>query len=159
VRIEYGQPIRSAITVAGIVGNACNNSRIRGSNASTTDPTGARQYRGGPPLANARFTVFRATPSTRAISEIDNPSARRSRRTSAQSSTPNTRFLPGSTPARVSGKLVNFRLPRPGQYWAAVDSRYPHCAENISGEHVADVVHAERDPGGTRWRPASPLRR
>jgi hypothetical protein len=69
-----------------------------------------------------RFTVFREIPSTRAISEIGTPSARRSRRTSAQSSTPNTRFLPGSTPARVSGKLVNFQLPRPGQYWPAVDT-------------------------------------
>jgi hypothetical protein len=31
VRIEYGQPTRSAITVAGIRGNAASNSRIRGS--------------------------------------------------------------------------------------------------------------------------------
>jgi hypothetical protein len=30
VRIQYGQPIRSAITAAGIVGYAANNSRIRG---------------------------------------------------------------------------------------------------------------------------------
>jgi hypothetical protein len=31
-------PTRSAITVAGIVGQACKNSRIRGSNASTDYP-------------------------------------------------------------------------------------------------------------------------
>jgi hypothetical protein len=42
-RIEYDQPIRSAITVAGIVGVACNNSRIRGSTASTTDSRGGRR--------------------------------------------------------------------------------------------------------------------
>jgi len=60
-------------------------------------------WRGGPSLPKARFTLFLETPTTRAISEIDNPSARRSRRISAQSSTPDTRFLPGSAPARVSG--------------------------------------------------------
>jgi hypothetical protein len=37
------QPIRSAITVAGIVGHACSNSRIRGSTASTIDPPPARR--------------------------------------------------------------------------------------------------------------------
>jgi hypothetical protein len=74
VRIEYDQPILSAITVAGIVGTACSNSRIRGSNTSTTDPTAARRYRGGPSAASAAFTVFLDTPNTRAISEIDNRS-------------------------------------------------------------------------------------
>jgi Single-strand binding protein family len=49
------------------------------------------------------------------------PSARRSRRTSAQSSTSNTCFLPSSVRARVQGKLVNFRLPRSGQFSVAVD--------------------------------------
>jgi hypothetical protein len=42
VRIEYDQSIRSAITVAGILGYADNNSRIRGSASSATDPAGAR---------------------------------------------------------------------------------------------------------------------
>jgi hypothetical protein len=37
-RIERVHPIRSAITVAGIVGYAANSSRIRGSTASTIDP-------------------------------------------------------------------------------------------------------------------------
>ena len=36
------QPIRSAITVAGIVGHAASNSRIRGSTSSTIDPARAR---------------------------------------------------------------------------------------------------------------------
>jgi hypothetical protein len=44
---------------------------------------------------------------------------------SAHSSTPNTPFLPGSIQARVSGKLLNFQLPRSGQYWAAVDNASP----------------------------------
>lgn len=41
-RIEWSHPIRSAITVAGIVGVTCSNSRIRGSTTSTSDPVGAR---------------------------------------------------------------------------------------------------------------------
>jgi hypothetical protein len=73
VRIEYGQPTRSAITVAGSRGNARSSSRIRGSYASTKDPVGARTYLGGPSLANADFTVFREQPISRAISEIDTP--------------------------------------------------------------------------------------
>ena len=98
-----------------------NNSRIRGSNPSTRDPAGVRSYLGGPSLANAAFTVFREQPTTRAISEIETPSERRSLRISAQSSTISTRSLPGSTPARVSGKLVKFQLPHRGQFSPAVD--------------------------------------
>jgi hypothetical protein len=85
------------------------------------DPTGARRYFGGPSLARADLTVFLEIPSTRAISEIDNPSDRCNRRISAQSSTLNTRFLPDSNRVRVSGKLVKIRLPRGDQYSVAVD--------------------------------------
>jgi hypothetical protein len=85
------------------------------------DPAGARRYLGGPSLARADLTVFLEIPNTRAISEIDNPSDRRNRRISAQSSTLNTRFLPASNRVRVSGKLVKIRLPRGDQYSAAVD--------------------------------------
>jgi hypothetical protein len=42
VRIECDQAIRTAITVAGILGTAFNNSRIRGSTPSTIDPAGVR---------------------------------------------------------------------------------------------------------------------
>src|SRR5215217_7727461 len=66
--------------------------------------------------------MFREQPISRAISEIETPSDLRSRRISAQSSTISTCFLPGSTPARVTGKLVNFQLPHRGQYSVAVDS-------------------------------------
>jgi hypothetical protein len=65
--------------------------------------------------------VFREIPTTRAISEIDNRSDRRNRRISAQSSTLNTRFLPGPQP-RLSRKLVNFQLPRTDHYSVAVDN-------------------------------------
>jgi len=95
-RIDRSQPIRSAITVAGIPGYAFSSSRIRGSAASTTDPARGRSYFGGPALAIAARTVFLDTPSTRAISLIGMPSARRSRRISAQFSTSSTLFLPGS---------------------------------------------------------------
>jgi hypothetical protein len=39
---DRSQPIRSAMTVAGIVGHAASSSRMRGSTPSTTDPRGAR---------------------------------------------------------------------------------------------------------------------
>jgi hypothetical protein len=101
-RIERCQPIRSAITVAGILGYVCSSSRIRGSTASTTDPPGLRRHVGGPSAFNALRTVFRDTPQTRAITRTDNPSARCNLRISAQSSTDNTslpslaRLEPGS---------------------------------------------------------------
>jgi hypothetical protein len=53
--------------VAGIVGQACSNSRIRGSTGSTTEPRRRRRYAGGWSAANAFFTVFFEHPSTRAI--------------------------------------------------------------------------------------------
>jgi hypothetical protein len=120
VRIEYGHSIRSAITVDGIVGNTLNNSQIRGSYPSTSEPVGSRRYFGGPSLANAAFTVFLEIPITRAISAIGICSARRSRRISAQSSTLSTRFLPGSAKSQGLGgswsnlgcrAVVSFQLP------------------------------------------------
>jgi hypothetical protein len=92
--------------------------------------------RGNDLPANVAFTVFREQPISRAISEIDTPSDLRSRRISAQSSMISTCFLPGSTPARVTGKLVNFQLPHRGQYSAAADTefrRYGHYAWAVNG--------------------------
>jgi hypothetical protein len=83
-------PTRSPITVEGISGNPANSPLICGSTASTIDPFAARRYRGGSSLASAFFTVFRATPSRRAIAAIGMPSARCNRRISAQSSTVST---------------------------------------------------------------------
>jgi hypothetical protein len=93
----------------------------RGSNTSTDEPTGVRSYFGGPSDASADRTVFLEIPSTRAICEIDILSTRCNRRISAQSSTPNTRFLPARYRARLSAKLVNIGLPRPVQFSVAVD--------------------------------------
>src|SRR5215208_5264177 len=152
VRIPYGQPTRSAITVAGIVGTALNNSRIRGSNPSTRDPAGVRSYLGGPSLANAAFTVFREQPTTRAISEIETPSERRSLRISAQSSTISTRSLPGSTQARVSGKLVKFQLPHRGQFSPAADTPSTYC----SPRSPAQVVGHEALNSSPRFGPRQP---
>jgi hypothetical protein len=95
---------------------------MRGSTASTIDPAGFRSYFGGASDPSAARTVFLEIRSTRAISEIDIRSARRSRRISAQSSTLNTHFLPDSVRARVTRKVVNIRLPRPGQFSPAVDT-------------------------------------
>jgi hypothetical protein len=66
--------------------------------------------------------VFRDTPSNRAIAETDIPSARRSRRISAQSYTLSTCFLPSSTTARVQGKLLNIHLPRSAKSSVADDN-------------------------------------
>jgi hypothetical protein len=73
-------------------------------------------------LDSAARIVFLETRNTRAISEIDIFSARRSRRISAQSSTLNTLFLPDSVRARVSARVVRIRLPRPVQFSVAADS-------------------------------------
>jgi hypothetical protein len=88
--------------VAGIVGHACSNSRVRRSNASATDPLGCRRYDGGPSAANAFFTVSFEQPSIRAITLIGIRSAQYSRRISAQSSTLNTHFPLTSTDVSIT---------------------------------------------------------
>jgi hypothetical protein len=121
VRIEYRHPMRSAITVAGIVGHAYSNSRIRGSTASTTDPVLCRRYAGGPSAANAFLTVFFEQPTTRAITLIGIRSARYKRRISAQSSTLNTHFPLTSAEVSIT-EGVSFQLPLRGQFSRAVDT-------------------------------------
>ena len=92
-RIGSGsRPIRSAITVAGIRGYPCNSSRIRGSTSSTIEPFSGRSYFGGSSEANAVLTVFFDIPNIWATALIGKPSARCSRRISAQSSTDNIPF-------------------------------------------------------------------
>ena len=116
VRIEYRHSIRSAMTVAGILGQACNNSRIRGSTASTTDAVLWRRYAGGALAANAVFTVFFEHPNTRAITLIGIRSARYNRRISAQSSTLNTHFLLTSAEVSIT-EGVSFQLPLRGRFY------------------------------------------
>jgi hypothetical protein len=86
------------------VRNSASNARICGSTASTIDGLAARTYRGGSCELNARRTVFREIRSRRVIALIDNPSARCSRRISAQSSTL-------STPSRSRRGQIH---PEPG---------------------------------------------
>ena len=140
VRPEYGHPIRSAITLAGIVGYAASSSRIRGSNASATDPFGSRSYLGGPSDRSAARTVFRDTFLIRAICLIGSPSARWSRLISAQSSTSITCFLPGSVRARIPGRGVKFRLPRRGQYSASADT---HLVASVVPGPVGELDQAK----------------
>jgi hypothetical protein len=71
---EPVQPTRSASTVAGIDGNRASRPRTRGSTASKADPAGAREYRGGDSIRNARATVARANPSRAATARVDKPS-------------------------------------------------------------------------------------
>lgn len=84
--IPLDQPIRSAITVAGMSGTSFNSLGISGSTASTIEPCSARSYFGGVSESSAARTVFRAIPNLRAIVLTPNPSALGSRRISAQSS-------------------------------------------------------------------------
>jgi hypothetical protein len=66
--------------------------------------------------------VFLETPITLAIARIGMPSARRSRRISAQSSTPNTPLPPQLDNEPGSNSVVSFRLPEGGQFSRAVDT-------------------------------------
>jgi len=106
--------------VAGIVGHAWSNSRMRDSTGSTIDPRGARTYRGGPSAANARFTVFFETPITLATCLIGSCSARYSRRISAQSSTLNT-LASSRLDSSQDLEGVNFQASSGGQFSRAVD--------------------------------------
>jgi hypothetical protein len=83
-------PIRSAITVAGMLGQSRSSARICGSNSSTAEGFCARSYLGGASERIAVLTVFLATPNCRAIALVPICSAKASRRISAQSSTDNT---------------------------------------------------------------------
>ena len=58
-----------------------------------------------------------------------------------------TRSLPSSTPARVSGKLVNFQLPPHGQYWTAVDTS---PSRRRTGRSPPTALHSESVSGVPR---------
>lgn len=116
--IPRSHPIRSAITVAGIVGVSRSSSRICTSTASTTEPLAGRSYFGGRSLASARLTVFFEMPRCRAIARIGICSARCSLRISAQSSTQITLSLLTSDQDQDQAKItkwVTFDPPSEGQ--------------------------------------------
>jgi hypothetical protein len=56
-------------------GQSASSQRMTGSKGSKIEPAGARQYLGGSDASTSRFTVRRLTPSRRAISLFDTPSA------------------------------------------------------------------------------------
>ena len=64
--IDPCQPTRSASTVAGIVGVAVSSWRTNGSNGVNAVGTAGRSYFGGRSEANARATVARPIPKSRA---------------------------------------------------------------------------------------------
>jgi len=84
---DRSQPIRSAITVAGMSGKPDNSDRISASTASTIEPRPARTYFGGCSDRPALRTVLRDSPSFPAMALIGIPSARCRWRISAQSPT------------------------------------------------------------------------
>jgi hypothetical protein len=104
------QPTRSPITD----GNSANSARIAGSNTSTADGLGGREYLGGSAAANARRTALRHTPNRLEIALIGIPSARCNRRISAQSST-------ASTPLTVA-QGVHFQSAPRGQFSLSSDN-------------------------------------
>src|SRR4051812_9713644 len=117
------QPIRSAITVAGIRASSVSCSRIFASTASTIDPAGLRSYFGAVADAIAARTVFLETPNFLAIALIGNPSARCSRRISAQSSTDNTPSSPSArVEPRVSAKGVKIQAALRGHLSSGADT-------------------------------------
>lgn len=105
----------------------------------------ACRRRGASELSADR-TVFLETPYTRAISEIDICSAR-CNRVSAQSSTLNTHFLPGSVKAKLSAQVVSFRMPRPVQFSAAVDTARGMRVSRASTDGLGRI--AGRDAGSS----------
>src|SRR3954447_18025069 len=84
---ECAQPIRCAITVAGIRGYSTSNARTCASTPSASVGCSSRSYFGGRSDASAARTVFLEIPNRRATSLTETPSARCNRRISAQSST------------------------------------------------------------------------
>ena len=64
--IDPVQPTRSAITVAGISGCLNSSCRTMGSNGVNAVGTAGRSYFGGRSQANARATVSRPIPRSRA---------------------------------------------------------------------------------------------
>ena len=106
--IQRVQPIRSAITVAGIVGTSLQQLPDRGSTASTTDPAGCRSYFGGPSEANAARTVFLETPNIPRDHLDRHPLRPMQPRISAQSSTANNSLLLSARKPRLRRRGSKF---------------------------------------------------
>src|SRR5262249_56675111 len=113
------QPIRSAITVAGMSGNSLSRARTCASTTSTMEPFGARTYFGGCTDRTALRTVLRDNPSLRATALIGICSARYKRRISAQSSTVITLHV---LAARSAMEGVSFHPSTRGHFSRVVDT-------------------------------------
>lgn len=99
------QPMRSAMTVAGIVGVVRSSARTRSSTASATYGTGRRSWRGGDGERSAARTVLRDRPSSKAMALMALPSERCRRRISAQSATCSNPFRPGGRGRNLSTRM------------------------------------------------------
>ena len=122
-RTECSHPIRSAITVAGIVGYAFSSSRIRGSAASVTDPFRRPLILRRPVTGDRRPHRVPRDPHhpgdhlDRHLLRPVQP-ADLSPVLHAKAPLP----PPGSDEARVIGQGVKIQMPRRGQYSRAADS-------------------------------------
>lgn len=151
--MPLSQPIRSAITVAGIVGVSRSSSRICTSTASTAESLADCRYYGGRSFAKARLTVFFEMPRCRAIARIGICSARCSRRISAQSSTRIT-FPPhldhqGQSQTKIT-KWVTFDPPSEGQRSAVIEraartGRIPELGLVLSARAEVSRIVLARD--------------
>ena len=115
--IDPVHPTRSAITVAGISGVAASSARTRGSNGVNAVGTAGPLVLRRAVAANARATVSRAIPRSRAICRCGNTLAAVSRRINAQSSTVITHpiCLGGLVFDRRYGLVFKRRRQAPGR--------------------------------------------
>lgn len=136
-------------SVAGIRGNCASSARICGSTSSTSDPRGPRSRDGGPSARSAARTVLRANPNRRAISLIETPSARCSRRISAHSSS-------AITPPASRRGSVPIRRQRVSLDASSTAAVSPSCRNLNAGpprSRHADARTCDRRPRLRRWKP------
>ena len=110
--------------MAGILRYAFSSSRIRGCTPHQRSNPWAAVDISAADLINAALTVFFDTPNTRAIALIGNPSARYSRRISAQSSTDKIPLVLLARVRPTTGPGIKIRMPRLGQLSRAADGGF-----------------------------------
>ena len=127
-------------------GHDASNSRIRGSTASTTDPRGARRYRGGSSLARAALHGVPRTPH--------HPRDRLDRHPLRPTQPTDLRPVLHAQHPPDHREGVNIHPPTGGQFSAAVDTREPALG---TSPHPGRA-HPTRTPHRSRHHPPHPDR-